>query len=71
VRLHWGDEGIDETHDAGSAVVLSWAAAYAASDWSALQTQMYQWMQTAGVSPAAWARRAAFAAALRRAWGTA
>jgi hypothetical protein len=71
VRLHWGAQGIDETHDATSAIVLAWAASYVAGDWAQLQSDLYAWMTSAGVSSAAWAKRADFAGALRRAWGTA
>ena len=69
VRLHWGALSIDETHTATAGQVATWAADYQAADWSTLQADFYTWMQAVGVSSAAWAKRAAFAGALRRAFG--
>lgn len=70
-RLHFGNESIDETHDMPSAVVLQLAAHYLSASWSDFRTEFHGWMQSAGVSPEAWGKRDAFAAAARRALGTA
>ena len=70
-RLHYGDESIDETHDMSTAVVLSLASSYNSASWSALYATFVGWMAAASVSSEAWALRDSFAAAARRAWGTA
>lgn len=59
IRLHWGDEGIDETHPVGLTALKAMLGASTAGD---LQVMLYAWMQSVPVSSAAWAKRAAFAA---------
>ena len=69
VRLHWGNESIDETHEAPFASVWYWRSLVVAADWTALGQSFADWMDDVGASSAAKAKKAQFTQSLRYALG--
>ena len=69
VRLHWGDQGIDETLAVAIPTVRGWCAMANNADWSGMRTSFELWLAASSASAGAKARSTAFAGSLRSGLG--